>query len=133
MKKIKRDYLLSILSGIILIFLGIFFQVTNLAKAIIPLIFINTGTILIVISVLTHNKFGAGITQDERTRTLSTRAIAYSWLLTFVLVNILFWFDYLKFVDFKVEQVLAITLFTMTLSAGILQSYFKHKGVINEN
>ena len=133
MKKTKKEYMITIIAGIILVFLGIFFQVSSLAEGIIPLIFMNAGTIMIVIAVLAHNKYGAGITQDERTRAISSRALSYSWLLTFIVVNILFWINYTKVLSLSTNHTLGILLFIMTLSAGITQSLFKKRGIINED
>ncbi|MBD3249667.1 hypothetical protein GF336_06505 [Candidatus Woesearchaeota archaeon] len=129
----KKDYTVTIIAGILLIFLGIFFQVSDLARGMIPLIFMNAGTILIVIAVISHNRYGAGITQDERTRALGARALSNSWLLTFVLVNVLFWIDYTKVLTLSASHILGILLFTMTLSAGIIQSILKKRGIINED
>lgn len=133
MKNIKKQYMTTIIAGIILVFLGIFFQISGLASGIIPLVFMNAGTILIVIAVISHNRYGAGITQDERTRAIGARALSYSWLLTFVLVNILFWIDYTKVLKLSGSHILGIILFTMTLSGGIIQSFLKRRGVINED
>lgn len=133
MKKIKKEYAMTITAGVILVFLGIFFQASNLAKGIIPLAFMNSGTIMIVIAVIAHNRYGAGITQDERTRALGTRALSYSWLLTFVLINILFWIDYTKVLTLTKDHILGILFFSMTLSASIFQFFLKKRGVLNED
>ncbi len=132
-KKIKKQYAMTIIAGILLIFLGIFYQISSLAKGVIPLIFMNAGTIMIVIAVLAHNKYGVGITQDERTRALGARALSYSWLLSFVVVNVLYWVDYTKMVALTVGLALGIMLFTMTLSAGIIQMFLKKRGTIDED
>ena len=133
LKEIKRQYITSIISGMILVFLGIFFQTSKLATGLIPLIFMNAGTILIVIAVIAHNKYGAGISQDERTRAIGSRAISHSWLITFVLINILFWLNYTKIIVFSANNILGIILFTMIISAGVIQAILKRRGVINED
>lgn len=133
MKKIKNQYIMTIIAGIILVFLGIFFQVSNLAEGVIPLIFMNAGTILVVIAVIAHNRYGAGVTQDERTRALGARALSYSWLLTFLLVNVLYWIGYTNVIKIETSQVLGIMLFTMILSAGLFQTILKKRGIVDEN
>lgn len=132
-KKIKKEYKVTIIAGMLLVFLGIFFQVSRLAQGIIPLVFMNSGTILVVIAVISHNRYGAGITQDERTRNIGARALAYSWLLTFVLVNILFWIDYTDVFEISASGVLGILLFTMVLSSSITQSILKRRGSFDED
>ncbi len=130
---IKKQYLITIVAGMILVFLGIFFQISNLAKGIIPLVFMNAGTILVVIAVISHNRYGAGTTQDERTRAIGAIALSYSWLLSFVLVNALYWIDYTGVFVLSTNHVLGIMLFTMILSASIFQYFLKKRGTINEN
>ncbi|MEA3343993.1 MAG: hypothetical protein U9Q92_07580 [archaeon] len=131
--KEKRQYVVTVIAGLLLISLGIFCQLTGLANEIISLIFINAGTIMAVIGVIHYNKFGAGLTQDERTRKLGSRALSYSWLITFVMLNIIFWIDYLNIIKITLSQGLGIILFTMVLSAGILQWILKRKGIVNED
>jgi len=131
--KERKQYVITILAGLLLISLGVFYQLTDLANEIISLIFINTGTIITVIGVIHFNKFGARLTQDERTRKLGAIALSYSWLITFVTLNIIFWIDYLKIIGLTISQVLGIMLFVMVLSAGILQWILKRKGIIHED
>jgi uncharacterized membrane protein len=129
----KKMYLISIIAGVILIFLGAFYNMTMDVNIVIPIAFTTAGFVLVIASTIRYNKFGAGVTQDERTRKLSTRAISYSWLLTFIIVNFLFWIDYLKIVELSVGAIIAWVLYPMLLSAAILQMVFKRKGVIDED
>ena len=125
----RKQYVITILAGLLLISLGVFYQLTDLANEIISLIFINAGTIITFIGVIKFNRFGAGLTQDERTRKLGAIALSYSWLITFVTLNIIFWIDYLEIIRLTISQGLGIMLFVMVLSAGILQWILKRKMV----
>lgn len=131
--KDKKQYVVTMIAGILLISLGIFFQLAGLANEIISQIFITAGAMMAVIGVIHFNKSGAGLTQDERTRQLGSRALSYSWLITLVIVNMIFWVDYLDIIKVTLSQGLGIILFTMVLSAGILQWILKRKGIVNED
>jgi len=129
----KKQYVVTMIAGLLLISLGVFFQLAGLANEIINQIFITAGAMMAVIGVIHFNKSGAGLTQDERTRQLGSRAVSYSWLITLVIVTIIFWADYLDIIKVTLSQGLGIILFTMVLSAGILQWILKRKGIINED
>jgi len=66
--------------------------------------------------------------RDERTRKLGAYAAAYSWLLTLVLIAVLFWVDYFTVVTLTVAQALGATLFVMVLSMNVFRWYFSGKG-----
>jgi hypothetical protein len=65
---------------------------------------------------------------DERTRKLGAYAATYSWLLTLVLIAVLFWVDYFTVVTLTVAQALGATLFVMVLSMNVFRWYFSGKG-----
>lgn len=131
--KLKNNYnLTSFFAGLILIALGIAYYLLQIGSNLISLIFINSGLILAVISVLKFNKLGAGLKQDERTRQLSSTGLAYSWLTTFVVLNILFWIDWLKIYRFNLAQGVSLTIFVMIISASIFKWRLNNKGYHNE-
>jgi hypothetical protein len=66
--------------------------------------------------------------RDERTRKLGAYAATYSWLLTLVLIAVLFWVDYFTVVTLTVAQALGATLFVMVLSMNVFRWYFSGKG-----
>lgn len=66
--------------------------------------------------------------RDERTKKLGAYAAAYSWLVTLVLVAVLFWVDYLAVVKLTVTQVLSVTLLVMVLSLNVFRWYFLRRG-----
>jgi hypothetical protein len=65
---------------------------------------------------------------DERTKKLGAYAATYSWLLTLVLIAVLFWVDYFTVVTLTVAQALGTTLFVMVLSMNVFRWYFSGKG-----
>jgi len=128
----KKQYVITIIAGLLLISIGIFYHLTDLANENISFIFINVGTVMIVIGVIQFNKSGAGLSQDERTRKLGARALSYSWLITFVTLNIIFWIDFLEIIRLTISQGFGIMLFVMVLSAGNLQWMLKRRGIAND-
>jgi cytochrome c oxidase subunit IV len=124
----KTNYALTFLAGLLLIGLGITYQLLGAGNPEINFTFINAGTILAVIATLKYNRLGAGVTQDELTRKISARGLAYSWLLTFVAANLLYWVDYFQLVKLAVPQMLGIIIFLMALSAAIFKWALFKKG-----
>lgn len=127
--KEKKQYAITIIAGLLLISFGISCQLAGFANEIISLIFANAGVIMVVVGVMRFNRHGGGLTKDERTRELGARALSYSWLITFVMLNVIFWIDYFKIIELTLSHGLGILLFIMVLSAGILQWIFKRKGL----
>jgi hypothetical protein len=128
----NQKYWLMIIAGILLIGSGILYQLNDSADQMVSMIAISGGTVFIVVSVLRYNRYGAGIVQDERTRKIGAKALSYSWLLTFILINGLFWIDYLNIFDIGLRASLGLILFAMTISGAGLQ-YLMKRGVLGEN
>lgn len=117
----QKQYLLSIIAGLLLVTLGFTYQILDIASELISFLFMNMGIIVIVVAVLKYNKLGAGVTQDEMTRTVSARSLSYSWLLTFVTANILFWIDYLAIFPVTTQHILGILIFGMPISVAVFK------------
>ncbi len=127
MKK-RKQIMLTIVSGILLVLLGIFFRLATDYGDVVILTIINTGTIMIIIGAIGLNK--KGISHDERTKKLSARAISHSWFITFIMLNILFWIDQLEILKLTLNQGIAILMPVMLMSAALLQWLYKRKGDI---
>ncbi len=125
----EKKYTIAIISGVLLILLGSFYYFSGMASNLIGLLFINLGIILVVIKTLQFNKFGAGVKQDERTRKISTRGISYSWLTTFVFLNILFWIDVFQIINLDLSQGISLIFFVMIISAVVFKALLKNKEV----
>ncbi|MBD3238186.1 MAG: hypothetical protein GF332_00905 [Candidatus Moranbacteria bacterium] len=119
----KRQYLILISLGLILMFLGFVLSHFNIISELSGLVFLNGGIVLSVVSILKFNRFGAGVTQDEMTRNFSSQSLAYSWLITFVAVNIMFWIDYLGVYKFNAQSIFTIIIFLMLFSSAIIKKF----------
>lgn len=123
----KKKYVVSIIAGLFLIVLGFLYQIFNIAGNVISLIFINAGIIVMVVAVMKYNKLGAGVVQDEMTRTVSAQSLAHSWIVTFVVMNMLFWIDYLQLVHMSSQVIFSILIFTMLISATLFKQLLYRK------
>jgi hypothetical protein len=65
--------------------------------------------------------------RDERTKKLAAYGITYSWLLTLVLIAVLYLANFFKLVEFTAGGVLGILLILMAISANIFRWYFTQK------
>ena len=101
----------------------------------------NTGSVSIVISMITvvlvvwflkWKRMSELPERDERTKKLGAYAATYSWLVTLMLIAVLFWVDYLAVVTLTVTQVLGVTLLVMVLSLNLFRWYFLRKGDVME-
>jgi uncharacterized membrane protein len=125
----RKQYQLTIISGIILILLAIIYQLIGINNQLISLFFTNLGIIILIIGVLRHNALGAGIKQDELTRKTSALALSYSWLFMFILSNLIFWINHLKVITLNSEQILGIIIFSMPLSVVIFKKFISVKNI----
>ncbi|MGC9445029.1 MAG: hypothetical protein ACP5E9_08930 [Candidatus Methanospirareceae archaeon] len=95
---------------------------------------ISVSTVIsIIIAVLVAwfvrwRRMGELPERDERTKKLGAYAATYSWLLTLVLIAILYWVDYLAVVKLTVTQVLGLTLIVMVLSLNLFRWYNLRRG-----
>jgi hypothetical protein len=86
---------------------------------------------VILVGFIKWKRTAAGTPEsDERTKKLGAYAATYSWLLTLVLIALLFWVDYFSVFKLTVTQALGTTLFVMVLSMNVFRWYFSRKGDI---
>jgi len=84
---------------------------------------------IILVSFIRWRRASGTPESDERTKKLGAYAAAtYSWLLTLVLIAMLFWIDYFSVFKLTVAQALGTTLFVMVLSMNVFRWYFSRRG-----
>lgn len=132
MKQKNKYHTTTFLAGLILIILGVIYSLAGIGGNFVNLLFINVGLILTVISMIKFNRLGAGSEQDERTRQLSTVSLSYSWLLTFVVLNAVFWLDWLDLLNLTLSQGVSLVIFVMIISASIFKWRLNTKGYQDE-
>lgn len=128
MEKMNEEYKHRLALGVLLMLAGIvsaaFFEVNTL----IPIILITMGLVLSVIAVFRLFRREDLPDRDERTKKLAAYGISYSWLLTLVLIIVLYWVEFLGLAKLTAETTLGALLFIMIISANVFRWYFMQKG-----
>ena len=129
----EKTDLYKLILGIILIAAGILSVVLSEVLDIdmlIPIILVNIGLIIFVVTVFRLFRRGDLPDRDERTKKLAAYGITYSWLLTLVIIVVLSWVQYFGLAELTADGVLGILLFFMIISANVFRWYFMRKGDI---
>ncbi|WP_459202603.1 hypothetical protein [Methanococcus sp. CF] len=114
--------------GFLIMLFGIFIEYLFEFHSLITAILINAGVILIIYNLYYHIKYREVPSKDERIRKIANAGLAYSWVLTFLIMNLIFWVDYFKWLEITVQQVIGLIYFVMIISALLFQQYFKRQG-----
>jgi hypothetical protein len=128
MENTKKAYKYKLASGLIIILAGIISTIFFEVDARLSIFLINLGLILFVITAFRLFRLGELPDRDERTKKLAAYGITYSWLLTLVLIAVLYWVEHFNMVELTAGGILGILLFFMTISANIFRWYFMQKG-----
>ncbi|MBN2109955.1 MAG: hypothetical protein JW705_02555, partial [Methanosarcinaceae archaeon] len=123
-KHIRLSYSLAfmlIMAGVILIVMSEEYQQAGIILA-------NIGAIILFVIFIKAKRYRSGPVKDERSIKIGAYGLSYSWFVTFVLISLLFWVEESGSVKMTVEQVLAILMFTMVLTAKGIQWYLFRKG-----
>jgi hypothetical protein len=91
---------------------------------------LNAGSILFFVTYLRLKRAQKGPMKDERTGKIGAYGLSYSWLITFILVSLLFWVEATEIARLTVKGVLIILMFTMIVTAKGIQWYLFRKGDI---
>ena len=126
----KKYTKMSYTSAVIMILIGIFLVATNEEHQAVGTGFINAGSIVILLTFIKARRYRNGPVKDERTIKIGAYGLSYSWLITFILISLLFWIDLFDLVPLTVKHILAILMFTMIVTAKGIQWYLFRKGDI---
>lgn len=74
---------------------------------------------------------GEDIEADERTKKIGAYGLSYSWLLTLILLFLLFWIDRLALIALTAGDVLLAAILVMTISAKLFQWHLSRKGDVD--
>ncbi|SFM47185.1 hypothetical protein [Methanolobus profundi] len=123
---IKISYTLSlicIIAGIVLIAIVEDYHQTGISL-------INIGSIILFVTFIRAKRYRNGPVKDERTIKIGAYGLSYSWLITFILISLLFWVEEFGLAQLTVKNVLAILMVTMLVTAKGIQWYLFRKGDI---
>lgn len=87
----------------------------------------NIIIVVVIISFLRY-RYPERYQKDERTKKLSSYAASWSWLITLVIIALLFWINYLGIIELIATQVLGIVLFVMIITMIAFYWYFNRIG-----
>jgi len=91
--------------------------------------FYSIASATFAIGVLMYWKIKKGdkLVRDERVNRVAQKASSWSWFLSYVLITILFWVQYLKLYPLTVEFVLGLMFYFMVFSYVISQWYLNRQ------
>ncbi len=124
-------YKYSLYAAIIAVVIGVLASILQFGNEDISNILINIGVAIIVVLLVRLRRNGNLPEKDERTKKLGAYGLSYSWLTTFVALNLLFWIDRLQFIQLSVSGVIFILFVLMLVTAKGFQWYFLSKGDVD--
>ncbi|MDD5419760.1 MAG: hypothetical protein PHV57_07945 [Methanomicrobiaceae archaeon] len=127
----KRRYAAQMLLGLALAAAGMSLPVVIPAAAAFSVLPIVVGAVLVATAAMRHWRYGEEPEGDERTKKIGAYGITYSWMLTLILLFLLFWIDYLGLAALPVRDVLLITILVMAVSARLFQWHLFRKGDVS--
>jgi O-antigen/teichoic acid export membrane protein len=128
MKKINSKYNYLIALGTAFVLAGIFMIALQLIEASISSAILSFGITMIIIGIFRRMRKKSMPEKDERIKKLSMYGLGYSWITTFLLITIMFWFDYFNLLNITTQQYYQVVFVTMILSAIIFQRILYKKG-----
>jgi drug/metabolite transporter (DMT)-like permease len=128
MGQIEKYTKTSYTFALILILIGIFMVAFQEQYQALGTGFINAGSIIIFVTFVKARRYRNGPVKDERTIKIGAYGLSYSWLITFILISLLFWVDEFQIIQLTIRQVLAILMVTMLVTAKGIQWYLFRKG-----
>lgn len=129
-KNIEKIYVYKLALGVIILLAGIVSAFFYKFESSFSSFLISMGLILFILTAFRLFRQDDLPDRDERTKKLAAYGITYSWLLTLVLIAVLYLANYFELVEFTATSVLSILLFFMAISANIFRWYFMRKGDI---
>lgn len=128
MEKLERYIKISYTLSLIFIIAGIVLVAMFADYHQIGISLINIGSIILFVTFVRAKRYRNGPVKDERTIKIGAYGLSYSWLITFILISLLFWVEEYQLTQLTVKQVLAILMFTMLITARGIQWYLFRKG-----
>jgi len=124
-------YKYSLYAAIIAVIIGVIASILQVGNGDVSNILINIGVAIIAVLLVRLKRTGNLPEKDERTQKLGAYGLSYSWFITFLVLNLLFWIDRLQFVQLSVSSVIIILFILMLVTAKGFQWYFLSKGDVD--
>ncbi len=124
-------YKYSLYAAIAAVVIGILASTLQVGDEEISNILINIGVAIIAVLLVRLRRTGNLPEKDERTKKLGAYGLSYSWFITFLMLNLLYWIDRLHFAQLTVSNVIFILFILMLVTAKGFQWYFLSKGDVD--
>ena len=124
-------YKYSLYAAITVVVIGILASILQVGDEEISNILINIGVAIIAVLLVRLRRTGNLPEKDERTKKLGAYGLSYSWFITFLALNLLFWIDRLHFVQLTVSSVIIILFILMLVTAKGFQWHFLSKSDVD--
>ena len=124
-------YKYSLYAAIAAVVIGILASILQVGDEETSNILINIGVAIIAVLLVRLRRTGNLPEKDERTKKLGAYGLSYSWFITFLMLNLLFWIDRLHFAQLTVSNVIFILFILMLVTAKGFQWYFLSKGDVD--
>jgi hypothetical protein len=118
------------LIGILLLGIGLL-QLTLrpvAAEGTFPAAYISAGTVLVILAGLRLYRGEKEYMQDERTKKIGAYGLSWSWFLTFLVLFVVFWANYLGLWSPDAGTLSVILILLMGISAKAFQFWFFREG-----
>lgn len=93
--------------------------------------FISMGAVLVVFSGLKLWRGEGDTFHDERTRKIGAYGLSWSWFLTFIVLFVVFWADYLGIWSPDAATLSVLLILFMGISARAFQMYLFRRGDVD--
>jgi predicted membrane channel-forming protein YqfA (hemolysin III family) len=127
----EERYRNSLYIAIMVLITGAIMNILQIGNEELSNILINIGVALIAVLLIRMRRTGNLPEKDERTKKLGAYGLSYSWLITFLALNAIFWIDRLEFAQLTVSGVMFILGILMLVTAKGFQWYFLSKGDVD--
>lgn len=127
----EERYRNSLYIAIMVLITGVIMNILQIGNEELSNILINIGVALIAVLLIRMRRTGNLPEKDERTKKLGAYGLSYSWLITFLALNAIFWIDRLEFAQLTVSGVMFILGILMLVTAKGFQWYFLSKGDVD--
>lgn len=124
-------YKYSLYAAIAAVVIGILASILQVGNEEISNILINIGVAIIAVLLVRLRRTGNLPEKDERTKKLGAYGLSYSWFITFLMLNLLYWIDRLHFAQLTVSNVIFILFILMLVTAKGFQWYLLSKGDVD--
>lgn len=128
MKILKSRYNYLIAMGIGFALSGMLMLALNYFSAQLASSILSIGITMVIIGFFRRLRVKNMPVKDERIKKLSMFGLAYSWITTFLVITIFFWFDYFGLVTITTQQYYNVVFLTMIISAVAFQKFLYRKG-----